>query len=108
MTRVFVIESPSVDISVAEEYGDITILFPRGVPCSALDTEFYAGTVISALEEAEYDKTRDLICVVGTITSLAVVLPSLARRFKAFRALIFNSYTEKYILRNLGKWKEQQ
>ena len=106
MARVFVVEAPTLDIRPASVWGEITVLFPSGVDeLNPLDSEYYAGAVIAKLEEYGYDKVRDYICIVGSVTLIAVVLPALALRFKTFKALLYNVTKGEYVVRNLGRWR---
>ena len=106
MNRVFVIEPPTVDISPARAYGQIVILFPSGLQKSPLDTDYYAGKVIAALREHQFDKDKDVLCLVGSMTSMAVLTAAMVARYKAFKSLIFNAEQKHYVLRVLGRWRE--
>ena len=105
MSRVFIIEPPSVNVAMAESFGKLIVLFKDGLKISPLDSDFYAGAIIEALEEVDYDPKVDLICVVGPLSSMWVVGAALCTRFGPFQSLIFNGSRGQYVRRTVGKWK---
>lgn len=107
MARVFIIEPPSVNVSQAEKFGDIIILIKDQPRVSALDSDYYAGLVIEALEQHDYKPKEDYFCLVGAMSSIAVSVAAMVTRWKHIRCLVFNGSRNDYVLRTLGKWKYQ-
>lgn len=108
MARVFIIETPCVNVEKAKRYGELVILLPESVDqprVSALNSDYYAGLVIEALEKHEFNPKEDYLCLVGAMGVVAVAIAAMAVRWKSIRCLIFNASRSEYVLRTLGKWR---
>ena len=105
MGRVFIVESPTVNVTPAESWGEISVLYPEGVPVSPLDTDIYNGYVIEALEKEEFNPKDDMIVLVGPLISMSIVTAALTARFKVVKGLLYNANKNEYVLRILGRWK---
>ena len=107
MARVFIIEPPSVNVEKAERFGEIIILINDQPRVSALDSDYYAGLVIEALEGHDYSPKEDYLCLVGSMSSIAVSVAAMITRWKHIKCLVFNGSRSDYVLRTLGKWRYQ-
>lgn len=107
MARVFIIEPPSVNVEKANRFGDIKILIKDQPRVSALDSDFYAGLVVEALEEQNYNPKEDYFCLVGSMSSIAVAVAAMVVRWGKIRCLVFHGSRSDYVLRTLGSWRYQ-
>jgi len=105
MSRVFIIETPTVNVAPAETWGEIHILFPEGVPVPPYETNQYTGYVIEELERQKFNPQVDRFALVGPVVSTAIVVGALISRYKAVKGLIYNVSRNEYALRTLGKWQ---
>ena len=105
MSRVFIIETPSVNVEKANRYGQIVILINQPPKISALNSDYFAGMVIEELENHEFNPKDDYFCLVGSMSSIAVTVASLVVRWGDIRCLLFNASRNDYCVRTLGKWR---
>jgi len=107
MARVFIIEPPSVNVEKAERFGELIVLLTDQPRVSALNSDYYAGTVIEALEAEEFNPKEDYFCLVGSMSAIAVSIAAMITRWGHIKCLIFNGSRSDYVLRTLGKWRYQ-
>lgn len=105
MSRVFVIEPPTVNIEPAEAWGEVIVLFPEGSGMNPLDANVYAGRVIEKLEEEEFSPKNDMLLIVGPLIALTVCAGAIVSRFKTIRGLLYNPVKNEYVLRTIGRWQ---
>jgi hypothetical protein len=100
MTRVFIIEPPreSLNVSPAAEYGELVYVFgPNERRCSAFDTTKFGAALLNKLSTLRYDPEADLLCVVGSMVTVAVSIASVAHAHACFSLLLFNSVHGTYV-----------
>ena len=107
MARVFIIEPPTVNVDKAKRFGDIHILLKGEPRLSALDSDRFAGRVIEALEEFDFQPQDDYLGLVGPLSAVAISLAAMVTRWKGIRCLIYNGGRNDYVLRRVGRWAYQ-
>jgi len=108
MARVFILEAPSVNVEKAGKFGKIVILLRGLSRVSALQSDFYAGEVIDSLEEKNFNPKEDFLCLVGSMSSIAISIAAMIKRWGNIKCLIYNGSRSEYVLRTLGRWRSDK
>lgn len=105
-SRVFLLETPKPDINVslAEEFGTIHILFDHETRRSSVfRTNAFGREILEKLQEQEFDPTNDLICITGSLIGITVLIASLTTKYETFSVLLYSGKETRYVERRIGK-----
>ena len=100
MSRVFLLEPTDFDVSDAERYGDIEVMFSRR--CSVFDHRVFEDTFVERLREMKFDKRVDRFLFVGTSTPLVLITSFLIVELEWVNVLLFHARSQSYVERTLG------
>lgn len=101
--RAFVVEPTKFDISLAEEFGEVTYIFgPDDRRLSIWDPDFTRQVVDRLVLELEYDPGRDHFVIAGHMVTLTFVVAALVRYVGPFKALLYSAVEQKYVSRKIG------
>jgi len=109
-SRVFVIERPrnQIDVSKAEEYGDIVYVFDNeNRRCSAWMHVEYGRMILRRLEACRFDSKIDFVCVAGAMLTVTIYVIVVAQYYDEFKVLFFDSRDDRYLQKtfNRNDWK---
>jgi len=109
MPKVFVIEvlRRCVDISKANDFGDVTYIFPKDTRrCGVFRHVEFGQTVLNRLHDLDFNNDEDFICIVGTMVSVVISLVAVAQVYGEFNVLLFNSSDDMYVKKrfNSNDW----
>ncbi len=99
---VYLVETPkpNIDVSRAEEFGEVTFVFkPNDRRCSVFHTPEFGNAVVQRLEAAGYDPARDYFCVAGSMVSVITALVAIVSHWGAVRVLVYSAPNSKYVER---------
>lgn len=100
MARVFVLERPRrhIDLTDAEEYGEITFLFgDNDRRSSIMQSNLYIADVIAALKAHSFNEEEDYFCLTGAMLPTCLGCIALALYCQATaNLLVFNSPHSTY------------
>jgi hypothetical protein len=110
MKRVFLIERPRthIDLTRAEEYGTITLIFDEGDRrCSVFDSVRFGERVVRRLEQLAFDPAQDSLCAAGSLVPVSVALAAMVCYYPTVNVLFYNATESTYVMRTIGKdlWK---
>lgn len=112
MTRVFFIEEPRgmFDVSTAEQYGTMHVLFPRGDQTKPpiFSTERFSRALVRKLRALGYEPMRDRVCVQGSLCSVGISIAAIVSAFGPIRGLLYDRGQEAYVDKILGDVNEHE
>ena len=109
--RVFLVEEPrrAVDLSTATRYGEVTYIFDgQSRRPSVFDVEGFRSCIIERLDEFRFRPDADVLCIVGNILYTLSVVVAVIELWGFARVLMFDSSTQEYQLRMLGRKQETE
>ncbi len=105
-SRVFVIEHPRnrIDVSKAEEYGNIVYIFDnKERRCTAWLHVEYGQTILRRLKTYHFDPKIDFVCIVGAMLTITVYIIVVAQYYSEFKALLFDSRDNRYVQKKFDR-----
>lgn len=104
--RVFVIEHPrnQIDVSKAEEYGDIVFVFDnKDRRCTAWLHVEYGRMILRILKAYSFDPKIDFVCIAGTMLVMTIYIIVVAQYYDEFTVLLFDSRDDKYLQKKFDR-----
>jgi hypothetical protein len=104
--RVFIVEKPKrpLDISSATKFGPIEFIFGENDRrCSVFDTDNYSVEALRILEARNFDASKDILCIVGSMVTVVITLAAILSKYSEIQILIFSASEQQYILRKVGE-----
>ncbi len=105
-SRVFVIERPrnKIDVSKAEEYGDIIYIFDNEERrCTAWLHVEYGQMILGRLKTYHFDPKIDFICIAGAMLVITIYVIAVAQYYGEFKALLFDSRDDRYLQKKFNR-----
>lgn len=92
MSRSFLVEETTLDVSGAKQHGRLVLLFPPGRYRPSVWEPTFAQAAISRLEAEGFDPEHDFIVLTGQQLTLVALVAAVVARYGKFRALAFNAH----------------
>jgi len=100
--RVFILEPTRVDVSAAEEFGDITYVFGQGERRVSIWNTLFAEHTVASMENVGFDPTTDCFAVVGHLVPLTLALIALLKKHQAVNILLYSAIDRCYLERTVN------
>jgi len=112
MSRVFIIERPrhSIDISRAEEHGEIEFVFGDNDRRSSIfRCTNFGDEVIEKMRQMHFDHRHDMLCMVGSMVPISVALAAIVTQYPTVNVLFYHAAESRYVRKTIGQalWKGQ-
>jgi len=98
MNRVLLLErsnNNAFDLSPAERYGALTVLFPRGLPVTPTNERF-RQILLDRLDEIDYNEETDFVLVVGKLSKVCTSVAIMGATFDNVRLLVWSEFDREY------------
>jgi hypothetical protein len=99
---VFVLAPTTLNISSAEEYGDLTYIYTTNDRMPSVFSLNFGVDALSRMEDNNYDPDRDYVLVAGVHVALIQWISVVISEHEWCRGLLFDSTRDAYIDRTLG------
>lgn len=100
--KCIVLEVSKYSLDGTEKFGELEYVFPADKRRASIWTEKWEKEFIAGLKRLQFDANLDYFVVVGPILPVARAINVLARNYRMFRALAFNSTQQKYEIVIMG------
>lgn len=102
-TRVFVLEECNKDISDAEKFGSLVVLFNESVHRPSIWEDAIYDAVKNRFKALCFDSERDYVLLVGPQTMIVSAIHYLSQHYPKFRALFWHATAKGYVPRVFTK-----
>lgn len=97
MPRAFVLEPTLVDVTCAENYGDLVLLFPNCVPRSRIWSGQFMKDVLAAFKKYAFDYEQDYFVIAGAMAPLTLTIAELVCAYPSINFLLHSTSDQAYI-----------
>lgn len=102
-TRVFVVEECNKDLSDAERFGSLVVLFNDSVHRPSIWEDSIYEAVKRRFKVLGFDPERDYVLLVGPQTMIVAAIHCLSLHYPKFRALFWHAAARGYVPRVFEK-----
>lgn len=92
MSRAFIVEQPRLDVSGAERFGKLSVLFRAGRYRPSVWEPAFAQAIVGRLREERFDPESDYIVLTGQQLLLVGLVAAVVAAYGKFTALAFNAH----------------
>jgi hypothetical protein len=103
MTKAFILEPCSLNVSTAATFGELVYVFDKGERRSSIWAPAFRQEIIEALERKDFDPDRDYFVVAGHMVPLVIAVSVLQEYYGYVKTLMFCSVSRGYTNYILGK-----
>ena len=94
--RVFILEQCNVDVTPAEEYGEIVYVFSGTRP--SIWSVGFSEAFVAKLRELAFDANKDCFLVAGPQVNATMALAALIKEYSSPRLLLWNAVKKHYTI----------